>query len=440
MENKLKILIVSSASPYFSANYGYCLATLLKDRGHEVDYLTRFQFEAMKPWMYSVYPQQHVVQTTFKWNFYLIIKTILTSPLESLEKVGKKLLRRKQYHLDLEDEHFPPVPSNELIRAIPDKQYDLVIIQYRQTMLSADSLIYIYNKLHCPIYMFSPDLNPMTGGCDNIFDCRNFLNECKNCPATLLKNRSSAHRNYLYKKEVYSKIDCKIFGNTWMIQWYKQSGLFHDDQIAKIMCMVDERVFKNINKKEARQQLNLPQDKFILFCGASYIREKRKGFGILQQATSAFARKYNGAKNCLLIVAGRQCEEVPKLIEMDVNCVGFLPMEKLALMYAAADVYLSPSLQDAGPSMVNQSLMCGTPVIAFNIGVAIDIVRTGETGYLARYNNADDFFQGMVFLYEHPDKESLHYKSHQLAMELFARNVIGEYIEKVYTEHIKRKA
>jgi glycosyltransferase involved in cell wall biosynthesis len=39
--------------------------------------------------------------------------------------------------------------------------------------------------------------------------------------------------------------------------------------------------------------------------------------------------------------------------------------------------------------------MCGTPVVSFEMGVASDLVRTGETGYLARIKDSKDLAQGV---------------------------------------------
>ncbi len=69
----------------------------------------------------------------------------------------------------------------------------------------------------------------------------------------------------------------------------------------------------------------------------------------------------------------------------------------MAEYYAMADVFLSPSVQDAGPMMLNQALMCGTPAVAFNIGTASDIIND-MTGYIARYRDSQDFCNGIIKL------------------------------------------
>jgi len=58
-------------------------------------------------------------------------------------------------------------------------------------------------------------------------------------------------------------------------------------------------------------------------------------------------------------------------------------MKKLMEVYKAADLFISSSVEDSGPLMVNQSIAAGTPVAAFNVGVANDLVIDGKTGVLA---------------------------------------------------------
>lgn len=46
--------------------------------------------------------------------------------------------------------------------------------------------------------------------------------------------------------------------------------------------------------------------------------------------------------------------------------------------------------------MVNQSLSCGTPVIAFEMGTAIDMVKNKNTGYCAKLRDYNDLTTGII--------------------------------------------
>ena len=56
--------------------------------------------------------------------------------------------------------------------------------------------------------------------------------------------------------------------------------------------------------------------------------------------------------------------------------------ENQALLFAAADGFLCSTLADAQPQTALESLACGTPIIAFDIGPMPGLAINGKTGYL----------------------------------------------------------
>ena len=54
----------------------------------------------------------------------------------------------------------------------------------------------------------------------------------------------------------------------------------------------------------------------------------------------------------------------------------------LALLYSAADVFVAPSIEENFSATVFESLSCGTPVVAFNIGGMPDMILHEKNGYL----------------------------------------------------------
>ena len=101
-------------------------------------------------------------------------------------------------------------------------------------------------------------------------------------------------------------------------------------------------------------------------------------------------------QSTLLIIAGRHNDLVTNNLPFDYKEFGFVNMETLAELYALADIYLSPSIVDPGPIMVNQALMCGTPVVSYSIGTALDVVKDRGTGYCAITGDYEDFARGIL--------------------------------------------
>jgi len=83
--------------------------------------------------------------------------------------------------------------------------------------------------------------------------------------------------------------------------------------------------------------------------------------------------------------------------------------------------------------MINQSIMCGTPVVSFEMGVAQDLVKDGETGYRAKIKDSVDLAQGIYsILALEPDKyKLLSYKCRKLAMKTMHARCQMENLERI---------
>ena len=48
--------------------------------------------------------------------------------------------------------------------------------------------------------------------------------------------------------------------------------------------------------------------------------------------------------------------------------LGYVDYEKLSLLYNAADLTIVPSYSEGAPLVIPESLACGTPVVATDVG------------------------------------------------------------------------
>jgi glycosyltransferase involved in cell wall biosynthesis len=79
--------------------------------------------------------------------------------------------------------------------------------------------------------------------------------------------------------------------------------------------------------------------------------------------------------------------------------LGYVSEERLKVAaYSAADLFLCPTRADNLPLVLLESMACGTPMIAFDVGGVRDLVRPGITGYLAQPESVTDFGRGIVQL------------------------------------------
>ncbi len=85
----------------------------------------------------------------------------------------------------------------------------------------------------------------------------------------------------------------------------------------------------------------------------------------------------------MLLGEGPQREELERRGLPDVVFGGVLHGQELSRAYASADVFVFPSLVDAGPMVILEAMASGVPVVVFNEGGAKDAVTHGETGLVA---------------------------------------------------------
>ena len=165
------------------------------------------------------------------------------------------------------------------------------------------------------------------------------------------------------------------------------------ENISVIPCGVNLDLFRPMDRHQARQQLGLGDEKIILFVGRI---ERLKGIDNLLKAIPLFR---NGVRPRLVIVGGdgyRQGEvgRLKKLaadlqVRNAVTFSGLTDYERMPAWYNAADVCVFPSYYESFGLVPLESLACGTPVVAADVGDLRNIIRHGETGYVLTDNTPE---------------------------------------------------
>lgn len=161
-------------------------------------------------------------------------------------------------------------------------------------------------------------------------------------------------------------------------------------KIAVIPCGVNLDLFRPIDKETARKRLRLDHEKVMLCVGRI---DPLKGLDQLLRALTYI--KSNEAPK-LIIVGGDQHsqDEVRALrrmarelhIEERVSFVGAVAQEKLPLFYSAADICVIPSYYESFGMVALESLSCGTPIVATDVGGMRHIIRNNEAGRIVEDN------------------------------------------------------
>jgi glycosyltransferase involved in cell wall biosynthesis len=299
-------------------------------------------------------------------------------------------------------------------------------------------------KLNKPVVWTFHDSNAFTGGCHVRYTCDHFRRQCGDCP--LLKNASTndiSHRIWKQKNKAYHVLNFNIIApSLWMQGSVKASSLMVGKDAKHIPNTLETDIFKPINKKQAREQLGLPIDKFIFLSGFMPSRKDlHKGTSYLLDSLALLKERAGiRAEQVELVIFGnRNTEDMPDF-PFKTSFLGTISDdEKLAACYAAADAFLIPSLEDNLPYTVMESLACGTPVIAFTTGGIPDMVQHEYNGYLAKYRSAESFADGMEWIIKHPEKEKLQQQARQMVMDNFAEDIIADKHIKLYHDMLMLK-
>jgi glycosyltransferase involved in cell wall biosynthesis len=205
----------------------------------------------------------------------------------------------------------------------------------------------------------------------------------------------------------------------------RASSLFRQLRIETIPLGLDTDKYKPIDKQVARQLLNLPQDRhLVLFGAADATSDPRKGFDLLRSALQGISNT-EWRDRLELVIFGASAPKQPLDLGFKTHYLGFMHDDlSLALIYAAADVMVVPSIQEAFGQTASESLSCGTPVVAFNATGLKDIVDGQLNGYLAAPFDIEDLAKGIVWVLEDRERhQKLQFHAREKALREFATEV-----------------
>jgi glycosyltransferase involved in cell wall biosynthesis len=149
------------------------------------------------------------------------------------------------------------------------------------------------------------------------------------------------------------------------------------ERIAVIPSGVDLRAFHPVDRAMARRELDMPEGPLVVV-PSRLSREKG-----IHYFLDAFPRL--GPTALAVLVGDGQEEDSLRAqaarlgITAQVRFAGFQPEARMKLYYSAADVTCLPSTEEGWPSVLVESLACGCPVVASNVGGVPEIIAlTGD--------------------------------------------------------------
>ncbi len=158
---------------------------------------------------------------------------------------------------------------------------------------------------------------------------------------------------------------------------------------------INTDIFYPRSRSDSRAGLGISENsKAILSVGGLV---KRKGFHRIIQQLPELRKSFSDLQ--FLIVGGSSVEgdysrELKSLVkelglEDMVRFEGLQPPEKLPFYYSAADVFVLATANEGWPNVIVESLACGTPVVATDVGGVKEIIAHDDLGYTVPFDHSE---------------------------------------------------
>jgi glycosyltransferase involved in cell wall biosynthesis len=373
---------------------------LLKQRSNTDKHSIAFQYPTLD--------NETLAQKIIRWA-----KKFLRKPFK------KKIIRTKpvfKYYFYNYDEKENYISAKDILKQI-DFKPDVIIVYWISYFCNMKTIYELYKLTNAKIVFMPMDMSIFTGGCHYAWQCKGYEIDCNNCPA-LPNHTIQAKENleekirYIHQIPNFVSIACTEHIEKQM----QKSALLGKNPIYKVFLTPDRQIFRPIDQQIAREIFSLPKDKKLILFGAQELTDERKGFNYLKKALEILKKEQNFEQNLEIILAGVSQTEDLSLPFKHHFIEKIKDNRLLALLYNVVDVFVCASVEDSGPMMINESICCGVPVLAFEMGVAWDLVISEKTGYRAKLCDEVDLAKGLVFVLSQSKEEMQLMKNNCLQM------------------------
>lgn len=232
------------------------------------------------------------------------------------------------------------------------------------------------------------DMWSFTGRCAYAYDCRKFETACDaDCPtpdeyprlAPEYIGGAFERRRRLFAHRIGLVAVCP---STWLAR-EARAGLWCNHEVYVIPNGVPLDVYKPTPPHLAREMLGIRAEGVVLLVVAQDFSDSRKGGRVLSEALSSVRQRpvtlLTLGKGHVGALGGDALDGNVRVHEL-----GYIEREPArALAYCSADVLIHPALADNLPNVVIEAMACGVPCVALPVGGLPDMVRPGQTGWLA---------------------------------------------------------
>lgn len=275
------------------------------------------------------------------------------------------------------------------------------------------------------------DMWAFTGICHHAAGCQHYETACGVCP--YLKTRSPGDLSYKVfqqKQEAYAKGKITFVAcSNWLKELAEKSPLTRGHSIVSIPNPINTGIYTPGDKAALREKLQLPAEKKIVLFAAAKASDPRKGLEYLIRASHIIAGKRD---DLCFLVAGTNGEEIARHLPQPAKSMGYVASNHMPELYSAADLYITPSLQENLPNTIMEAMACGTPCVGFRTGGIPEMIDHGENGYVAEHRSAEDLARGMVEVLFKANREKLARSAREKVTREYSQEIIANQYKAIY--------
>lgn len=201
------------------------------------------------------------------------------------------------------------------------------------------------------------------------------------------------------KKEIFSKVKIHaVVVSSWLADETNKSCLWKNYNPKIIHNPIKSKAWKLKNKFDCRNLLNIEIDnKVIVFGAINGFQDELKGYSNLEKSALEISKILYEEKITLLVFGDPDIKEVKLTSNLSLMSIGKIEnFEMLNTIYCAADVVAIPSYMETFGQVAIESILCGTPVVAFKTSGLLDIIINNFNGLLCKPFEVEDMTKKII--------------------------------------------
>ena len=306
---------------------------------------------------------------------------------------------------------------------------DLIHISDHWSAISPWSVAWLARRISTVLTLH--DCSFFTGGCLYSFGCERFRSRCGRCPQkrTLGMPVDVTPAAMTLKRRLFATSPLSVVASSeWMAKQARSSRLFAGP-VHVVRNAADFAVYTPSVREEARKKLGIQSGEKVVLLAANSLKDPRKN-----TALGIDSMRLLAPGSATVLFVGASSESLGADLPLRVMRTGHLSSDaRLAEAYAAADVYLFPSLADNCPLSVIESLAVGTPVIALDAGGTPELISPSISGVLIDTPDPRKFAAALATMLDDPEKLGrMRHHAAQSAVSRFSLETHGAAMESVY--------